>query len=85
LTVALVTRADGSPRTGRTVRAVPAGGGGAVALPEVPGTPGAYQSALRTWAAADATFDLEVDGHPVDRFTLDPFRLDTRLHAVSPA
>jgi hypothetical protein len=52
---------DGSPRTGRTVRA------GTVPLPAVADEPGVYRNAARTWTAADTPFDLEVDGTTVRR------------------
>lgn len=84
LTVDLVDRTTGAARSGRTVRAIPATGP-AIALPEVAGQAGTYRTAARTWTAAELPFDLQVDTHPVDRFSLDPYRVDTRLHAVSPA
>jgi hypothetical protein len=83
VTVLVVDR-QGTPRTGVTVRAVPTSGS-PIALPAVAGSPGTYRSAQRTWLFADTPFELQVEGRPVDRFGVDPTRLDTRLHVVTPA
>lgn len=75
---------SGDPRTGRAVQLKRAAGG-PIALPAVAGSAGTYRSAPRTWAAADTPFDLVVDGIVTARYSLDPYRTDTRLRAVSPA
>jgi hypothetical protein len=81
--VSVVLRtATGTPATGRTVTIAPPGRP-AVAAPAVAGVPGTYATTSRTWTAVETPFDLTVNGTVVDRFSLEPYQMDTRLHAVS--
>jgi hypothetical protein len=82
LVVELVDQGTGSPRTGRTVRVVPAAGP-AVTLAET-AAPGIYRSADRVWTAGETPADLVVGTTPIRKVALDFTRVQTRIRVADP-
>lgn len=80
LTIELVGD-DGTPSTGKTVRARGAAGA-PVGLAEVGGEPGIYRSPERVWTASFNPLDVVVDGTPVRKLAIDFTRKDTRVRVV---